>query len=102
MDEDCIWEDIDLVGGDIRMENSIDYKDCQNKCKKEKLCQKWTHLTNELSWKCELKTSNETVPRHRCDGCVTGFQNSNMKQCGIDGNKYLVLLLDYKISIICL
>ena len=69
----------------MRSERSIDYKDCKEKCEKDNICQKWSYVTTKLSWKCELKISDGLIPRHRCAGCLSGFQNTDMKKCGVDG-----------------
>ena len=74
----------------MRSERSIDYKDCQEKCEKDNLCQKWSYVTTNLSWKCELKISDGLIPRHRCAGCLSGFQNTDMKKCGVDGKIYIM------------
>ena len=92
-DSTCIYEDFDYIGGDISTEKSSNSEECLLKCMALNDCKKWTYYTDELCEKCHLKKSNVAFNKEKCEGCITGFRNSSLQKCGIDGKINLISFL---------
>ena len=84
-ESECIWDDHDFVGGDLFSHSTLDHINCKKRCDEWEKCKKWTFLQSEFSGKCYLKKKSHSIPRDFCEGCKTGFRNSVMQKCGLNG-----------------
>ena len=90
----CIWNDHDFVGGDLWSHSTRNATSCKKKCAAWEKCKKWTFLQSELSGKCYLKKTSHSIPRDFCEGCKTGFRNSVMQKCGLNGKISIVITMN--------
>ena len=86
-DSSCIFEDFDYFGGDILTAKSSSAEECLRICDATKNCKKFTYYTDASCDKCHLKKLNLAFHKEKCEGCTTGFGNSSLQQCGIEGVK---------------
>ena len=84
-ESDCIWNDHDFVGGDLSSDSTRNAINCKKRCDACEECKKWTFLKSESSGKCYLKKKSHSIPRDFCEGCKTGFRDSVMQKCGLNG-----------------
>ena len=93
LDSDCVWEDFDQFGGDgdIDTQKTPNFTRCQEGCKKNPQCKKWTFKTGNMTGKCYLRKQNgTTIPTQPCNGrCITGFRKNNQQICGQQKGKFI-------------